>query len=555
MGKLEDFMSKNKECWESFDRVISSKITFVPTGGGKMVKCAISGDISKIISEFFKKNKEILDNVERNWDAEDEYIDSWVATKYAALDQVKDDSIKKETEKSFYKLIAIFEILLRAKLPATSVIKQCEQQFKKRIEKYPFSDEQLLLLRQGLFFMMLIHYFAREEKAKVVAEKLAPKPQKIDSIFSNPVNGGGKNYLSDLFSFQLKPAVRRAFTFMYNYACPGIAEDAEKNIPVELTDKFCEFIKRNANRFNQVPEFNKEAQEGPHKVLLTYDNRGYDPFVDFVFGRVMGSRIGYAYYFKGSKIEDVKLHGKDTGFKVYRYPLGMPDDPSEEWLDKNLKTIWFRDVTEETKNYKKMTMKEMHEVAKDYEELLNSKVIKYIQVTYQCVGDKILVSFKTNHFDTPPVILSDADFKKVFDSPEKGTVLYRGTSIEEFESMKQEGISYNTKKHHEQYIGAGVYWDKVLEFTYKYGYITAMAITYDKLPDVIGNMIEGSRKPFRNSFVMRDNQCLVIRETAMCNETVVHPTVVEKLKKSPAANKTIVFCKTDDEVDKWKNCK
>ena len=546
MSRLEDFMVENKECWENFNRFISGKITFAPEKDGKMVRCSISGDISKIISDFFKKNKEILDTVERNKDAEKCYINNWSATKKAALDQVKDDSVKKETEKRFDKITDIFKVLLEDRLTSTSAVKQCEQRFKQRIEKYPFPKDPSELIYQGLFFMMLVHYFAWKEKNKVKAEKLEPEPQKIDSIFNNPAYGGsgipiirGKSELE-----------KKCLVFMLSYPC----REGDKScaMPVEYTDDACAWIQRHPKRFNQMLKFNKEAQEGAHKVLLTYDNRSGDPFVNFIFGRPTVPSVRFAYYFKGSKVENVKINSKDTGLQAYIYPSGWKEDAPDGWLDANLKTIWFRDIIKEKKNYKKMTMDEMHEVAKAYEGLLNRKIVKYVQVTYQCVGDKILVSFKTNHFDTPPVVLNEADFKKFFNSPEKGTVLYRGTNIAGFESMKKEGISHNTKKHNEQWFDAGVYWDKKVTFAQKYGDVIAMAITCDKLPSFIADTL---RNPmFSNTFLMRDNQCLVIRETAMCDERIAHTGSLEDMKMSPEA-KNVVFCKTDKEVKDWLKCR
>lgn len=351
-----------------------------------MVRCSISGDISKIISDFFKKNKEILDTVERNKDAEKCYINNWSATKKAALDQVKDDSVKKETEKRFDKITDIFKVLLEDRLTSTSAVKQCEQRFKQRIEKYPFPKDPSELIYQGLFFMMLVHYFAWKEKNKVKAEKLEPEPQKIDSVFYNPAHGGAEQLFGNFFASRRR-CEKGYMEFMF---CQMYTDISDCKIPAKKTEEACAWIKEHTKYFNQHTAFNKDVQEGSHKVLLTHDNISSDSFVAFIFGKTAPSSIGYAYYFKGSKVEDVKINGKEIGIKVYKYPSDVPEDPSLEWLDKNLKPIWFRDITKEKKNYKKMTMTEMHKIAKGYEDLLFYKMVKYVQ---ECISSRASYNF------------------------------------------------------------------------------------------------------------------------------------------------------------------
>ena len=118
--------------------------------------------------------------------------------------------------------------------------------------------------------------------------------------------------------------------------------------------------------------------------------------------------------------------------------------------------------------------------------------------------------------------------------------------------MKKEGISYNANKHNDQYFNAGVYWDKNLSFAQGYGYVIAMAIACDDFPDII--KYAASEQLYKEVFLMRDNQCVFIRKTAMCVVNKGYSDLVEKKKKSPEY-KNVVFCETDKEVEDWLNCK
>ena len=117
------------------------------------------------------------------------------------------------------------------------------------------------------------------------------------------------------------------------------------SIPKEETAAACVWVNEHSKLFKQMLRFNAEAQEGPHKVLLTNEERDRDAFAKFVFGDQLHLHynVGYAYYYNGSEVSDVKINGQSTVLKAYKFEISKT--PSVKWLDANLKPIWFRDVT------------------------------------------------------------------------------------------------------------------------------------------------------------------------------------------------------------------
>lgn len=564
MGKLEDFLKEHKECYEGFNRFIGSKITFKPVESGKLCQCTITTDLNKVVSEFFKNNVELLKNISRNRATEKCYLEELEKAKTDAIGRIENDDLKKEAEKKFDKIVDIFSSVFVEKLPITSVIKQCEQRFGKRIIKYPFPKEQARLVYYGLFLIMLVHYFAWKNKTKSeenkissnpdhVKDKIAPKAQKIDSIFNNPF------YFNEPFpQYDRIPELERKYwKYIFNYGT------SECKLSTEYTDSMCEWINKNRRKLEPKSIFNKETQEGSHKLLVTLANINYpmDSFVQYIFSPklIEGGLYNYAYYFKNSTKGELKVNGKGTGLTIYVRPPGEFKIEDLEWIDANLKPIWFRDITKDEKKYKKITIKDLRDIAEEYTSLLQKKIIKYIGVTYQCDGDHILVSFKTNHFELPPVVLSEKDFSELFNGPNRGTVLFRGIgdnefgpAIKWFAQMKKEGISYNVNKHNKQDFGAGIYWTQDRNFAKHYGGIIAMSISCEKVPPDAGDFI--TDQSFRDMFLQRDNQCLFIRGTAMVDERTITSKKLAEIKNSPEA-KNIVFCKTDEDVDNWLNCR
>lgn len=426
---------------------------------------------------------------------------------------------------------------------------------------------------QGLFLMVVVYGISKQvvaeepeakEETSESAKKIKPGDYKLEEVLNNPsfirqpfcyVGDGwtGKEYVDDdILSRML-------------FTC--FVDDMEEtdNITEPLIANFSEWIDDRKREIQGYPQFRKEVQEDPHEVMLTGDNfnNKLDPFVSFMAGHDSlsnNSILKYPYFFKGSVKKDLSIKGvKIGGFTSYTYPKGVDvfSEPGVDDLDKQLKPVWFRDATKKDKSYKKVSMKYLHDITEFYRNLLGDKIIKYVLVTYQCEKDHILVSFKTDNFDIPPQIDEEEEFKRRFKA-NPGRALYRGIKNGKlFEDMKKKGVAGHARKHNEQWFGPGVYWTKDYEQALGFACngdvgVVAMAIACDDFPDII--KYAASEQLYKEVFLMRDNQCVFIKKTAMCVVNKGYSDLVEKKKKSPEY-KNVVFCETDKEVEDWLNCK
>lgn len=606
MGKLENFLNnpETKTCYDKFCEVVGKKLKSQVTGKG-LVTYKFDEQVNIIISGFLKNYKELILKLGRDSGAEKEYLEKIKALKSAVDEKgIEDNALCNKIRTNFDKVHQLFDYMFKQKLLAVSIVEQYEKRYQIRIEKYPFPEDETELIYQGLFLMMILHKVAKKEEALRAeedmkedlkeesnttggrtyprnetvgskAKKREPKNKHLDSVYNNPTF-----YFREMSCPFEYVGNRRMYNFNLD---SGVIKDAwavrilldcytqdYKNTD-EITDSkisdFARWVTSNKRYILNLIQFREEVQEGPHEILITEDNinKIKDPFVDFLL-QEPGSMLSYPYFFKGSEKKELSVKGrKFSEIKGYTYPKGV--DVFDGWqeteeLDKQLKPVRFRDATQEDKGYKKISMENLHELVKEYLSLLaepiwkktKTKVIKYISITYQCKRDCILVSFKTSNFELPPVVTSEDEFKKLFEKNRK-RVLYRGlVDSKEFEDMKKRGVSYNARNHHEQRMGPGVYWSDDPSVAEKYGSegVVAMALACEDLPKAVLDVIN-PRLADLKIFLMRDNQCLVIRDTAMCNAISKPAEWVEDEKKKPE-NKNIRYCRTPKEVYDWLNC-
>lgn len=553
-----------------FKRLLSkdydnSFIPFIKTKGSvkresdysqkKLIKYKFNGDLQKIITEFLNDNEELAEEFKRNKAAERYYIDKWDIPY-----QEKRDDCHNRNEK----IKSIFVNIFRDenKLPATTIIKQCVKSYKSLIEKYNFDEDQVESIHAGVFLLMIAYHLAKKEKIKT--EKITPKHsstknKKRDSILNNPI-ARQSGFLNERDYSYYAPV------WKYYVNEESFKVELDKLKKENKLGELKAWIEKNKMLIQQGNIFSKKVQEGPHSWLFTGWNHvnlldAQDPFVRFIFPEKTTDDIfkgfyEYPYFFKGCEKSKLLIDGVDTGIEGYKY-LEFPKSLDMEFLDENLKEIWFCDITNKNKSYKKLSMSDLHELAKSYEQLLNDKILKYIQITYQCKNDKIFVSFKTNNFEIPPIVTTEDKFKKLY-KKHKDRVLYRGfvdnQDIGLFKKMKQKGISYNVKRHNGQAMGPGVYWSATDEFIKKgtYGHIAAMALALDKLPDTPNENLVRGGKEYSHTFLMRDNQCVIIRPKAVYTQP--GNTLTEEQRKQYETNDINVF-DTKEEIEDWLECK
>lgn len=570
MGKLEDFL--NEAGYDDFEKFIKPHLTITDIGEG-LATYKFGDGLDKLISGFLKSERDLAKSFKKNKEAEGEYLKKLETAKSEISKKLpKDGKRGQVVEKRLVKICKLFRYVFDEERLVTSVVKQYEKRLQHLIDKYYFPSDLTLLIMQGLFLIAVLHGISKQavvatsetkDETGDDSKKIKPGDYKLEEVLNNPsfiLSPSG--YVGDTF-LKKKDLDKNIFLKMLITCFVDDMEETD-DMTEQRVEEFSEWIGKDSRLIKGYPQFREEVQEDPHEVMLTSDNLNgqYDPFVRFIegtfgFGTTM---LVYPYFFKGSKKKKLSVKGKEIGrLTSYTYPKGIDvfSDPEVADLDKQLKPVWFRDATNKNKSYKKISMKDLHDIYNEvYRVLLWRKIIKYIRVTYQCTNDHILVSFTTDNFDLPPQIDEEADFKRRCNA-NRGKILYRGTSAKRFEDVKNKGIASHARKHHDQWFGPGVYWTKEYEqalgFARDEGFgVVAMAIACDDFPNIIKDA--AIRQAYREVFLMRDNQCMFIRKTAMCDVRGEKPEEIEKIKKSPDY-KNVVFCKTDKEVEDWVNCK
>ena len=547
----------------------SKKTTTETLEETNLIKYKFESDIQKIITEFLSKYQTVAENFkEADKNVKKEYLDKLVPDRqnkhagrkqgiYTSRNNTKD--IRKIFEKIFN---------LEKSPHKTTLLKEYTKRLEHIIKKETFTEKRGATpdpISVGLFFLTIEYYLAKQEKLKAKEDEkyMSPTdPLNMDSIFTNP-------------EFQVNPDGGRTDTdtkylnMVEEYFQNAAAFAGMKRGPIV---NFRKWLKDHAEAISRQTKLNKEVQEGKHSVLITYENIMKndikDVFAPFIFSQETQWMNKYPYFFKGSKRTALQLPGvSESIIYGYTHPKFKEDDFfgnckfSVSDLDTKLKPIWFRAITKENKQFKKLSMKELHAIANDYADLLLDNIIKYIELKYQCTEDKIFVQFRTNNFDSVPktFIMNDKDFKAAYNkNPERA--LYRGLSDDQagrqphilFKKLKEKGISYNIRKHNEQDLGAGIYWGnlKTAQGYVKDGVI-AMGIAIEDLPtaSVYRNNLA---KQHMSTTLMRGNRYIAIRETAMSIKLRKELTKdqIDEYKKYD-----VVVFDTKDEQKRWLECK
>lgn len=560
--KFKPFIKTKVSVTEVKKEEIGAVIDKIPEG--KLIRYEFKSDIDKIISEFVSKNSKLAESFEKNEKAEKCYS------------KILPRHVKRTGSKSIGKIIQVFRYAFSKSPMETSVIKQLEKRYQQRINKEIFCDDQVESINIGVFFLMIEHYIAKQRKLMnqkdVVKSDLADsstKKTKLDNVLDSlmkirELDVGGA--VVDSYFGLVDNDYREMYLLLRSYYSDG--KKFGKASKEEL-DKFGLWAEKRARLIKRMPQFKEAVQAGPHEILVTNDNEcDIDPFVRFVLygttvSYVSDSMLLYPYFFDGSEKKELVINGKKTDIKGYSWPkdLSLHEAPTKECLDKKLKPIWFRDITKENKRYKKMSMKELHEIAFSYDGLLQDKIIKYIAVEYKCERDRILVSFKTNHFDVPPKFLTETEFKKLL-RQDSGTVLYRGMrELEHLKTLKEKRLSSIINKHRKRSFGTGLYWSKSFHEAEHHGRLVVMGVAVDHISDAAKNILGvlSGEVAAIDVYLMKDNQAVLIREKAMFDarglKSAEHLSDEEyENRKKLMQSAGVLFCETNEEVDKWLKC-
>lgn len=572
--QLNSFL-RNNGYYLYFSKFIETKIKKTTTETleeTNLIKYKFESDIQKIITEFLSKYQTVAENFkEADKNVKKAYLKELVPdrqNKHAGRKQgiYTSRNNTKDIREIFEK---IFE--LKKSPHKTTLLKEYTKRLEHIIKKETFTEKRGATpdpISVGLFFLTIEYYLAKlakQEKLKAKEDEkyMSPTdPLNMDSIFTNPefqydAEIGGRSKTDIEYMGMVEEYFQNTAAFDKMKLGPKI--------------KFRKWLKDNAEAISRQTKLNKEVQEGKHSVLITYENIMKndikDVFAPFIFSQETQWMNKYPYFFKGSKRTALQLPGASKPIYGYTHPKFKEDDFfgnckfSVSDLDTQLKPIWFRAITKENKQFKKLSMEELHAIAKDYANLLLDNIIKYIELKYQCTEDKIFVQFRTNNFDSVPktFIMNDKDFKAAYNKNPK-RALYRGLSDDKagrqphilFKKLKEKGISYNIRKHNEQDLGAGIYWGnlKTAQSYVKDGVI-AMGIAIEDLPtaSVYRNT---TTKQHMSTTLMRGNRYIAIRETAMSIKLRKELTkdTIDEYKKYD-----VVVFDTKDEQQRWLECK